>query len=81
MRKERDSMKIATYNIAAGRYCHQDLGLLSKVIDEQEIDVLGVQEVDNKTGRSQQVNQIEALKSKETTFSAFHKAIDFDGGA
>lgn len=81
MRKERDSMKIATYNIAAGQYCHQDLGLLSKMIDEQEIDVLGVQEVDNKTGRSQQVNQIEALKSKEKTFSAFHKAIDFDGGA
>ena len=74
-------MKIATYNIAAAQYCHQDLGLLSKMIDEQELDILGVQEVDNRTGRSQQVNQIEYLKSKETTFAAFHKAIDFDGGA
>ena len=74
-------MKIATYNIAAGQYCHQDLQVLTKEINEHAIDLLGMQEVDYKTGRSKKVNQIEALKSNPMTFTAFHKAIDFDGGA
>lgn len=73
-------MRIATYNIGAGQYCHTDMSILAGELNKHHIDLLSLQEVDKMTGRSGKINQLEALKNDHTVFAKFHKAIDFDGG-
>ncbi|MGL4737530.1 MAG: endonuclease/exonuclease/phosphatase family protein [Cellulosilyticaceae bacterium] len=74
-------MRIATYNIAAGQYCNQQLQVLKEQIEKYEVDIVGVQEVDYLTGRSGKVDQIQALKGRESDFTKFDQAIAFDGGS
>lgn len=74
-------MRVATYNIAAGQYCNQELYKMREQFERYQIDLIGVQEVDQCTRRSGQIDQIEALKRSDQEFVKFDKAIDFGGGA
>lgn len=74
-------MRIATYNIAAGQFCNQQLEILRDQIKSYQIDIVGLQEVDELTQRSGGVEQIEALKWEKEDFAKFDRAIEFDGGS
>ena len=70
------TFRIATYNIAAKGGAVSAIGSLIK---EENIDVVGFQEVDKNTGR----NQVDMLKEIADTAGydySFRKAIDYSGG-
>ena len=73
---EDGTFRVATYNIAAKGGAVSSIGSLIK---EENIDVVGFQEVDKNTGR----NQVDMLKEIADTAGydySFRKAIDYSGG-
>lgn len=71
-------LTVATYNMAAGRVSNiQDVAAAIKSLDA---DIIALNEVDNKTGRSGNVDQIAELSRVTGMHGAFGKAIDFDNG-
>ncbi|MGM9643209.1 MAG: endonuclease/exonuclease/phosphatase family protein [Eubacteriales bacterium] len=75
------TLRIGSYNIKHGADAGLDLSKLGKVIKEQELDIVGLQEVDYKTKRSNGVDQPAKLaKAADMPYYAFIPAIDYQGG-
>lgn len=57
-----------------------DLERIAKVISEQKPDLVALQEIDRKCGRTKRVDQAAELARLTGLQMAFGKAMDFDGG-
>lgn len=85
---QRVGVKIATYNIMASRYGSTDN--IVKAIKKIDADIIAIQEVDNKTGRSGEnfakgsehspVDQAKYIAEQTGMNYMYCKTIDFDGG-
>ena len=82
-----DSIRVGSYNIMASRMGSTDA--IVEAIRKMNVDIIGLQEVDNMTGRSGKnfskegsnpVNQAEYIANKLGMNYYFCKAIDHDGG-
>ena len=74
-------LRFASYNIFHGGLAKYDMSKIAKNIVENDIDVVGIQEVDIGTLRSGKINVIaELAKASGYPYYAFFKTIDFDGG-
>lgn len=72
------SIRIATYNIAAGK--NPDLEAINSQMKDKQIDIAGLQEIDVNTGRNS-FDMLERIASYKTfPYTHFQKAIDFSGG-
>ena len=73
-----DNFRVATFNIAAGR--KPNIEAISSALEQENIDVVGVQEVDINTGRN---NYDMLAKFKEYNYikdTHFQKSINYSGG-
>ena len=73
--------KVATYNIAAQRYCLDDTTVIGKDIAESGADIVGLQEVDmflRRTGERDMLAEIAA--DAGYPHRRFIRAIDYQGG-
>lgn len=75
---EAPQLKVATYNIAAARV--GSLEQVAKAINSLNADLISLNEVDVRTGRSHHVDQVSKLANLTGMHGIFGKAIDFDGG-
>lgn len=76
-----NELKIGSYNIANGRDVGHVFALLANDIRQNELDIVGLQEVDHLTGRSGSQDTMKALSSSsKLEYYAYFKAMDFDGG-
>ncbi len=74
------SLKIASYNIAAGRYNRELSGIADDIITSSA-DIVGLQEIDIFVNRSGQIDMISELSIRSGyPYRLFAKAIDYDGG-
>jgi len=75
-------LKIATYNIGKNEASDNvaDFTALNSAIKKINADIIAVPEVDNKTQRSQKIDQLKTLADANKMHYAFGKALDFDGG-
>lgn len=77
------AIKIATYNIANGRYVQYDYRTLAQDILSSGADIIGLQEVDQNTSRNRQQDTLKLL-SEYTGFRYYSYApalIPYQGGA
>lgn len=76
------TLKVATYNIGKNEVSADvtNFDKLNQAIKNIDADVIVVTEVDNKTARSKNINQLEELAKANNMQFAFGKALDFDGG-
>ncbi len=75
------SLRIGSYNIATGRQISFGMRTLGKAIADMELDILGVQEIDQFATRSGRIDTMKQLsKTSGMTHYVFFKAIDFQGG-
>ena len=81
------NIKVGTYNIMASRM--GDTNAIVNVIKKMDVDILGIQEVDNLTLRSgrnfskngsKPINQVKYIAKKLNMNYYFCKAIDYDSG-
>lgn len=76
------AIRVMTYNIKYGAESGLDMGKLAAVIKESAPDVVGLQEVDEKTARSGGLEETAELsKLTGLTHHHFGKNFDYDGGA
>lgn len=70
-------LNIGTYNVAGGRQVNGDLRIIADDILEQKLDIVGIQEVDYNTGRSNYTDMMK-LFSEYTGYKyyAFFEALD-----
>ena len=84
MKKENSedkSIRFASYNIFHGGGADYDISRIAKNITDNQIDVVGIQEVDRGTLRSGGIDILEELsKYSGYPYYAFFKTIDFKGG-
>ncbi|MTH45966.1 endonuclease/exonuclease/phosphatase family protein [Intestinirhabdus alba] len=75
-------LRIATYNIGKNEAADSvtDFTQLNSAIKIIDADIIAVPEVDNKTKRSQKIDQLKTLAEANNMHYAFGKALDFDGG-
>ena len=80
--KRNNVIRVLSYNIhhARGSDGRIDLDRIAKVIVDSKADIVALQEVDNDTARSKQVDQAKQLADLTNMHKAFGKAIDFQGG-
>lgn len=75
------SLHVATYNIQHGAMVNYDYSLIGKKIAELGIDVIGLQEVDQKTERIGYQDALQKIaEAAGCPYYAFAKALDFQGG-
>ncbi len=75
------SLRIGSYNLAAGREVNHVIRHLGTDIKNTDLDIVGVQEVDQFTARSGNIDTMKQLsKSSGLEHYAFFKAIDYQGG-
>ena len=76
-------LRILSWNLhhGVGEDNKLDLERIAKVISEQKPDLVALQEVDRKCGRTKGVDQAAELARLTGMQMAFGKAMDFDGGA
>lgn len=74
-------LRFASYNILHGKCADKDMNGIAKNITENEIDIVGIQEIDRGTLRSEGRDVLKAL-SEATGYKhyIFFKTISFDGG-
>lgn len=78
--KEPVTLKIASYNIANG-FNFKRINAIGKDIKEQNLDIVGLQEVDQFVSRSGNVDSMKLLsEASELPYYTFFKAIDLQGG-
>lgn len=78
---ETKKLKIGSYNIANGREIYWDFKVLADDIVKNELDIVGIQEVDQFCNRSKNSDTMELLKQYTgMQYYAFFKCIDYDGG-
>lgn len=75
-------LRIATYNIGKNEAADNvtDFTALNAAIKNIAADIIAVPEVDNKTARSQKIDQLKTIADANQYYYAFGKALDFDGG-
>lgn len=80
--QEKPHLKIATYNIGKNEASSDvsDFTALNSAIKKIDADIIAVPEVDNKTQRSQKIDQLKTIADANKMYYAFGKALDFDGG-
>jgi endonuclease/exonuclease/phosphatase family metal-dependent hydrolase len=80
--KGKPHLRIATYNIGKNEAADNvaDFTALNSAIKRINADIIAVPEVDNKTQRSQKIDQLKTLAEANKMHYAFGKALDFDGG-
>ncbi|MCT6875283.1 endonuclease/exonuclease/phosphatase family protein [Frischella perrara] len=72
---------IANYNIAGGLRKHKmDLDLVAKAIKSMDADIVTLEEVDQNTTRSGNLDQAKILAEKVGMYYVFGKATDMDSG-
>ena len=75
------NLKIGSYNICKAQHTNWDLTKMANVIKNAGLDIVGFQEVDNKTKRTNYSEQIKVLSQKTgLKYYKFFKAFDFNGG-
>ncbi|MFM1800978.1 MAG: hypothetical protein RJA81_330 [Planctomycetota bacterium] len=76
------SLRVMSYNIHHGEGMDGkiDLDRIAKLVTENRVDLLALQEVDRKTKRAGGVDQTARLAELTGMFSTFGKAIDYSGG-
>ena len=78
---ETDTLRVATYNIYHMGKINGNVETLAKVIRDNELDVVGMQEVDKNVGRDGPVqDQAKALADALGWYYGFSKAIDLAPG-
>lgn len=80
--KNKPHLRIATYNIGKNEASDnvKDFTNLNAAIKKLSADIIAVPEVDNKTARSQHIDQLKTIATANNYHYAFGKALDFDGG-
>ena len=74
-------LKIGTYNIANGRNVTHNLVLIARDVKDMQLDIVGLQEVDQFVNRSGKQDTMKILSEESgLEYYAFFKAIDHDGG-
>lgn len=75
-------LRIATYNIGKNEASDNvtDFTALNSAIQKINADIIAVPEVDNKTQRSQKIDQLKTIADANKMHYVFGKALDFDGG-
>lgn len=71
------ALQVASFNMFAAGF---GMDKLRTAIKSQQLDLVGLQEVDNKTRRSGQVDQLKALAKATGLHAVFARAMNFDGG-
>ena len=72
------TVTVATYNMGAARV--SDIDTIATAIGALDADIIALDEVDNKTKRSGQVDQAKYIAEKLDLHYVFGRAIDFEGG-
>ena len=82
--KVSSQLKVMTYNIHHANPPQKpgviDIDAIAKVINSEQPDIVGLQEVDQFTNRSGKIDQAKVLAEKTGLYYQFFKAIDYDGG-
>ena len=73
-----DSFRVASFNIAAGK--KPNIEAMNSALEQENIDVVGVQEVDINTGRNNYDMLAKFEEYEYFTDSHFQKTIDYSGG-
>ena len=76
-------LRVLTYNIhhAEGNDKKLDLARIAKLIKDADPDLVALQEVDDRTARTQSVDQAKKLGELTGMHAYFAKAMDYGGGA
>ncbi len=75
------TLRIGSYNIKHAADANLNLNTIAKVIKDAKLDIVGVQEVDYRTKRSNYIDQPRALaEAAEMPYYVFVHAIDYQGG-
>ena len=72
------TLKVGTYNIGSARISNVDD--IAKAIMALDVDVLSLNEVDNKTARSGKVDQAYEIAQRTGMYYAYGPTMDFEGG-
>ena len=76
----KDSVKFATFNIAAMQQPSEEkMTAILNQLEDRDIDFAGLQEIDKNTGRNS-YDMLEFFRGETYTDIFFQKTIDFDGG-
>ena len=80
--KEENSIRLMSYNIrnAKGLDNITDYDRIANVILGLAPDIIGIQELDSVTGRSNGVDVLDILSRKTLMYSTYAASIDYDGG-
>lgn len=75
-------LTVATYNIGKNEASKNvaNFTALNTAIKKLNADIIAVPEVDNKTGRSKNIDQLKTIADANHMYYAFGKSLDFDGG-
>lgn len=75
------TIRVGSYNILHGAEVNLDMSVIAKDITEMNLDVVGMQEIDQKTDRVKGLDTMKALSDASGyPHYAFARAIDFQGG-
>lgn len=75
------TLRIGTYNIKHGAEANLDLKTIAKVITDANLDIVGVQEVDYRTKRSNGIDQPRMIADAAgMPYYVFVRGIDYQGG-
>ena len=75
------TLRIGTYNIKHGAEANLDLKTIAKVITDANLDIVGVQEVDYRTKRSNGIDQPRMIaEAAGMPYYVFVRGIDYQGG-
>ena len=75
------SLRVASYNIKHGKLADLDMTKLADNITALELDIVGLQEIDQMTTRVNGLNTMKTLsEATEYPYYCFFKAMDYKGG-
>ena len=75
------TLRIGSYNIKHAAEANLNLNTIAQIIKSQNLDIVGLQEIDYKTSRSKKVDQPAKLAEyAEMPYYVFVRAIDYQGG-
>ena len=75
------TLRIGTYNLKHGAEANLDLKPIAKVITDANLDIVGIQEVDYRTKRSNGIDQPRMLaEAAGMPYYVFVRGIDYQGG-
>ena len=80
--RHKPTLRIATYNIGKNEASDNvtDFTALNSAVKKINADIIAVPEVDNKTRRSQKIDQLKTIADANRMHYVFGKALDFDDG-